>query len=59
MIIQVEPVKLDGLHWVNVIIGDSAMERRGPFPDADTAETMARRLLQFGRALTSGGGDRG
>ena len=58
MIVQVEPVKLDGQHWVNVIIGGSEMERRGPFSNADEAESVARRLLQFGRALT-GGGKRG
>ena len=55
MIVQVEPVKLDGQHWVNVIIDGSEMERHGPYVDADTAEAMARRLLQFGRTLTSGG----
>jgi hypothetical protein len=58
MIVQVEPVKFDGQHWVDVSMDGHTMNRHGPFPDADTAEAMARRLLQFGRAL-SGGGNRG
>ena len=32
------------------------MERHGPCVDADAAEAMARRLLRFGRALTSSSG---
>ena len=32
MIIQVEPVKLDDQHWVNVTIDGSEMEPRGPYP---------------------------
>jgi hypothetical protein len=55
MIVQVEPVKLDGQHWVNVIIGGSDMERRGPFSNADEAESVAGRLRRIARALTSGG----
>ena len=48
MTIDIQPVKLDGQHWVNVIIGGHEMERRGPY-----------RLRRFGRALTSGGDNRG
>ena len=42
MIVQVEPVKLDGQHWVNVIIGGHEIDRRGPFLNADTAEIVGR-----------------
>jgi hypothetical protein len=56
MTIDIQPVKLDGQHWVNVSIDGTAMERRGPYVDADEAEAMARRLLQFSRALTSSSG---
>jgi|SoimicmetaTmtLPC_FD_contig_61_1964151_length_406_multi_1_in_0_out_0_1 hypothetical protein len=56
MVINIQPVKLDGQHWVNVIIGGHEMERRGPFPGADTAEIVAERIRRFGRALTSSSG---
>jgi hypothetical protein len=59
MTIDIQPVKLDGQHWVNVIIGGHEMERRGPYPDADAAELAAERLRRFGRALTSSGGKGG
>jgi hypothetical protein len=32
MTINIEPIEVDGQHWVNVTIGGSEMERRGPFP---------------------------
>ena len=59
MIVQVEPVKLDGQHWVNVTIGGSEMERHGPYVDADAAESVAGRLRRVARALTSSGGKGG
>jgi hypothetical protein len=42
MVINIQPVKLDGQHWVNVIIGGHEIERRGPFLKADTAEIVGR-----------------
>jgi hypothetical protein len=59
MNINIQPIKIGDEHYVAVVIGGSEMERRGPFSDADEAESVARRLLQFGRALTSSGGKRG
>jgi hypothetical protein len=56
MIVEVEPVKLDGQHWVSVTIGGSEMERRGPFADADEAESVAGRLSRVAHALTSSSG---
>ena len=53
MTIDIQPVKLDGQHWVNVTIGGSEMERRGPFPDADEAEIMATRLAAMCRAMNA------
>ena len=55
MVVDVQPVELSGKFWVNVSIGGSAMEPRGPFPNADEAEAMAGRLSRAARALTSGG----
>jgi hypothetical protein len=57
MVINIQPVKLDGQHWVNVIIGGHEIERRGPFLNADTAEIWAERMRRFSRALTSRGSD--
>jgi hypothetical protein len=48
--IDIQPVKLDGQHWVDVIL-DGEMNRHGPFSDADEAETVAARLRRFSRAL--------
>jgi hypothetical protein len=53
MTIVIQPVKLDGQHYVAVVIGGDEMKPKGPFSSADAAEAMARRLLQFGRALAS------
>jgi hypothetical protein len=58
MVVSIEPVKLDGKFFVAVIIGGET-NRHGPYVDADAAEAMARRLLRFGRALTSSGGKGG
>ena len=49
-------IEIDGKHWVIISRNSCEMERRGPFSDADDAEAMARRLLRFGRALTSSSG---
>jgi hypothetical protein len=57
MIVQVEPVEIDGKFWVNVSIGDKT-EQHGPYGPGE-AEAVARRLMQFGRTLTSSGGKRG
>ena len=59
MTIEIEPVELDGKYFIDVTIDGHAMERRGPFPDADTAETIAERMRRVGRALMNGGGDHG
>jgi hypothetical protein len=55
MVVQVEPVVHDGQHWVNVTIGGSEMQPKGPFPDANAAEAMAKQLRCFGHTLTNGG----
>jgi hypothetical protein len=55
MTVDVWPVETNGQFYVDVTI-DTKTERRGPYVDADTAGAMARRLLQFGRALTRSNG---
>ena len=42
MTINMQPVEIDGKFYVGVAIGGHEMERRGPFPDADTAEIVGR-----------------
>ena len=59
MVIDIEPVKLNGQFWINVIIGGHQMTGRGPLPDAATAELVAEHMRRRGRALTSGGGNYG
>jgi hypothetical protein len=58
MTIDIEPVKLDDQFSVTVIIGGTAMDPRGPYPDSGTAEALAERIRRFGRALTSSSGGR-
>ena len=53
MTIDIQPVELDGQHYVNVTIGGTAMERRGPYRDADKAEIMAEHMRRIGRALNA------
>lgn len=53
MTINIEPVEIDGQHWINVIIGGTAMERRGPFASADEAEVVATRLAAWCRAMNA------
>jgi hypothetical protein len=55
--IQVEPIEVNGKHYVGVAIDGTAMEPRGPYPDSDTAELAAAKMRAMGRTLN--GGDRG
>ena len=55
MNINIQPVKPAMSIRCHVIVDGHETNRHGPYVDADAAEAMARRLLQFGRALTSGG----
>ena len=48
--IDIRPIEIDGKFWVMVIMDGHEMEWRGPFSDADTAETVAARLRRFSRA---------
>jgi hypothetical protein len=59
VVIQVEPVEIGGKFWVEVIIGGSKMEKRGPFSTIDEAEAVVGRLSRVARSLSSGGGNRG
>ena len=54
--IDIKPVEIDGKFWVMVIMDGREINWRGPFSDADTAETVANRLLRFSHALTSSSG---
>jgi hypothetical protein len=58
VVIQVEPVEVNGQHWVSVVIDDHETNRHGPYADADAAESVVGRLSRVAHALT-GGGDRG
>jgi hypothetical protein len=53
MVVEIQPVEVDGQHWIDVSIGGAEMGRRGPFHDADEAEAMAERMRRVGRALTN------
>ena len=59
MVVEIQPVEVDGQHWIDVSIGGSEMGRRGPFHDADEAEAMAERLRAASRALAKLRGNRG
>jgi hypothetical protein len=53
-VIEVEPVKIGNEHWmIEVTIGGTAMEPRGPFVSASTAEIVAEKMRRIGRALAS------
>ena len=56
MTIDIRPVEIGGKFWIAVVIDNDAMAPKGPFETADTAESVARRLRWFGRALANSGG---
>ena len=43
-----------GQQWISVITDGCELERRGPFPDTDAAEVMARQLATICRSLFHG-----
>ena len=52
LIADTRTAEIDGKHWV--VSSDRnghEMERRGPYRNADEAETAARCLIQVGRTL--------
>ena len=49
--IDIKPIEIDGKFWIMVIMDDREINWRGPFADADVAETVAARLRRFSRAL--------
>jgi hypothetical protein len=51
--IDIRPVEIDGQFYVGVTMDGHETSRRGPFLNADTAESAAERMRQIGRALTS------
>jgi len=58
-VIEVEPVEVNGKHWIAVVIDNSEMKPHGPFRTAAAAELAAARLRRFGRALTSSSSSEG
>ena len=55
MITNIRPIKTDGEHWISVSIDGCELKRRGPFPDATTAEATANRVAAICRGLFHGG----
>jgi hypothetical protein len=54
MVVEVEPIKVDNSYFINVIIdGIATSAPRGPYADADTAESTAAKMRKIGRALAS------
>jgi hypothetical protein len=52
MTFSTQTVESGGKFWVRVIIQDHESLRRGPFPDARTAELMAEKLGGILRLLS-------
>ena len=50
VIIAIQPVEIDGRHWVSMRINGCKMKRHGPFLSADVAEAMADQLVKCWRA---------
>jgi hypothetical protein len=48
--IDIKPIEIDGKFWIMVIMDGREINWRGPFADADVAETVAARLRRFSRA---------
>jgi hypothetical protein len=44
--IDIQSIEIDGKHFVTVSMDGRELRRRGPFPNASTAEIMADRLVQ-------------
>ena len=45
LIIDIQPVEIDGKHYVGMSMNGREMEPRGPYPTAAAAEVMARELI--------------
>jgi hypothetical protein len=42
---EVQPVEIDGKHWVDVTVGGRKLKKRGPFKNASTAKAEADRII--------------
>ena len=51
--IAITPTETGGQFWVRISMDGHEMERRGPYPDADTAEVVATRLAAWCRAMNA------
>ena len=51
--IAITPTETGGQFWVRISMDGHEMERRGPYPDGDTAEAMAVRLAAICRAMNA------
>jgi hypothetical protein len=49
---NVEPIEIDGKHWVEVSMNGRKMKRRGPFKDANTAKAEADRVVRYWQPST-------
>jgi len=45
LIIDIQPVEIDGKHYVGMSMNGRKMEQRGPYPTAAAAEAVARELI--------------
>jgi hypothetical protein len=46
-VMSVEPIEIDGQHFVEVSLNGRKMKRRGPFPSAAAAKAEADRIIQY------------
>jgi hypothetical protein len=48
---DIQPIEIDGKHYVDVSIDGQELQRRGPFQNAEAAEATAARFAAFCRGL--------
>jgi hypothetical protein len=53
ILIDIQPVEIDGKHWVTIRMGELEMKPRGPYPDAKAAEAAADKLIQHWQPPTA------
>ena len=48
---DIQPIEIDGKHYIDVVVDGQELQRRGPFQDAEAAEATAAQLASFCRGL--------
>ena len=51
---DIQPIEIDGKHYIDGVVDGQELQRRGPFQNAEAAEATAAQLASFCRGLLRG-----